>query len=290
MTDETQKSMLLVGLPDTGKTSFLAAFYHTATAEVPGKELFEYKLSKDATYLNQIHNKWLKCEVLERTTTLSKSEVTIHLQQTTSGQQFDLNIPDIAGESFSYQFSDRLWDLEYKARVDDSSGILLFINPNAIKAHTLIDDVNKALQGFIDEEEHVQEAVEFRLESCPTQVVLVDILTAHLDHINMVNTPIAIVISAWDMVRDQDITPDKWIESNLPLLYQYLITNFEGISFKVFGISAQGGELIEAEKIRALQALDEPAKRIIVQEGLQVHSNICMPIEWIINQWQKTII
>lgn len=282
-------NILLLGLPETGKTSYLAGFFHcVSAAEVERKKLVQRKMSKDDTYLNQIHTKWASCELLERTasvTGLSTGDVTIHLKDATSGKEFDLRIPDIAGESFTTQFADRVWERQYKASIVGSSGIILFINPTKITTHVLIDDMAPVLREFQDEEK--SEIVEFDIEKTPTQVMLVDILDAHLEELSKEVYSVAIVLSAWDKILKEEIklTPEKWIETNLPLLYQFLICNFEKITFKVFGISAQGGDLTTEESVNELQQHLEPANKIIVEENDSTHKNICAPIEWLVNQW-----
>ncbi|WP_295769318.1 hypothetical protein [uncultured Mucilaginibacter sp.] len=291
MISDVEKLITIIGLPETGKTSFIAAFHHFVSADNPNKTFNEYKLSSDATYLNNISSKWLQCEQLERTSTqagLSAKDITIHLYNKSQNQYFDLKIPDIAGESFASQFTERLWDTQYFDSIKDTGALVLFISPTKLKAHALIDDIKAVVDIFSDPNE-VQEIVPYKIEDTPTQVILTDILDAHIDKSPSTPLSLVIVISAWDKVSDEGVTPAKWLQVNLPLLNQFLITNFESINYKIFGISAQGGDLEIPEKKEELQDIDNPAERIIVQDGDQVSNDICAPIEWIINQWQKAI-
>ncbi|MFP5436801.1 MAG: TRAFAC clade GTPase domain-containing protein [Bacteroidia bacterium] len=291
-----ERNILLVGLPETGKTSFLAGFYHlVSSAEMEGKTLSQYKISKDNTYLNLIHEKWLQCETLQRTLTvtgISKGDVVMHIKDERTQDRLDLKIPDIAGESFNTHFADRIWELKYREVVNSSSGILLFINPSKVLPHVLIDEISAALDGFNEDSSDevdgknsavLEKSAEFDIEKVPSQVVLLDIIDSHLEEVRTEPQSIAIVISAWDEIIEQKITPEKWLEMNLPLVFQFLICNFERISFKVFGVSAQGGSY--KEMTEKLLQHDEPAQKIVVQEGEHFHNNICAPIEWIIEQW-----
>lgn len=318
-------NILLVGLPAAGKTSFLAALYHQASADVEDKKLHEYQMSADTTYLKLIHRKWLSCERLDRTINVvstSTRDVVMHLETVPEGTRFDLHIPDVAGESFMTQFTDRLWELTYEAEVRSARGLIVFIHPEKIKQHVLIDDIQRAANSLaeldLDGTESTEQAADsnhqpdldsgeptnvadqlshaepktpvvgFKVEECPTQVVLTDLLINHLEFNDEAHLNIAIVISAWETVlKKEDHTPEKWLEINFKLLYQYLNCNFEHIKYKVFGISAQGGDIEdESDKLR-LQDCDEPADKVIVQVGNQLNKNICLPIEWIIEQWEK---
>ncbi|WP_316801593.1 TRAFAC clade GTPase domain-containing protein [Pedobacter frigidisoli] len=284
----TNNQILLLGLPESGKTSFLAAFYHFIDSDVEDKPLSQARYSKNTTYLNYIVSKWLNCELIGRTaesTGASTKEVILHLVDNQKKIQFDLNMPDMAGESFVRQYTDRTWEQEYKVQAENSEGSILFINPSKVRAHVLIDEIAGVLQAFGDEPEDLAEQVDFNAEKSPSQVMLVDILAGHAETLFGKLQKIAIVISAWDEQMASHKSPAKWLEKNMPLLNQYLITNPELFQFKVFGISAQGGSISEAESVLSLRKVPEPAERIIVQEEDKTHKNICAPIEWIINEW-----
>jgi hypothetical protein len=316
-------NILLLGLPAAGKTSFLAALYHQASADIEDKKLKEYKMSSDTTYLKLIQRKWLSCEKLDRTINVvstSTRDVMLHLETIPEGRRFDMHIPDVAGESFMTQFADRLWDITYEAEVRSAGGLVLFIHPGKIKPHVMIDDIQQAAGALeeIDldepdaqlnaigsssrtnivapaEESDIppkpdasDQVVEFEIENCPTQVVLTDLLLNHLEFYEGAHLNVAIVISAWETVlSNEDHTPEKWLEINLPLLYQYLNCNFERVNYKVFGISAQGGDIENDTDKARLQDCDEPADKVIVQVGKEQNNNICLPIEWIIEKWEK---
>src|SRR5258708_2938371 len=58
---------LMAGLPETGKTTFLAALWHVAKShEVSGSMRLERR-EGDQEYLNNIANAWSKCAELVRT-------------------------------------------------------------------------------------------------------------------------------------------------------------------------------------------------------------------------------
>jgi len=287
MESQDTKKLVLVGLPESGKTSFLAALYYYVTSDIADKSMCECELSENAMYLQGISSKWINCQPIGRTVLLDNTQnrdVTIHLQDLNSHKKTTLHIPDLAGESFLNQFRERYWEQSYFNEFEVSAGMLLFIHPGKLRPHVLIDDMHGAIQILSEGDD--EEVVPFKKDEVPTQVVLVDILNYHGKFTANNPLPISVVISAWDEVlnKKEAISPRKWIEVELPLLYQYLNNNGDKFSWKVFGISAQGGAITDETKVTELHQLDEPGERIIVQEGDIRNNNICAPIEWLLNQ------
>lgn len=305
-----------MGLPETGKTSFLAAFSFYLESEMPEKKLKEYQLSSNTTYITGIRQKWLRAEAQERTkvtaTLNPKTEADIFIENLT-GARFTLHIPDFFGETFENQFIDRNIELDYLDHLRTSSGILLFIHPEKVKMPILIEDLllahkveqainNEVSASDVDsgsprtddmpvaiektEEIHeIFEAAPFREEDCPTQVILVDLLESHLEYTTQNTLKLSVIISAWDTVKldDKSISPSKWLEVTMPLLSQYLQANSQRLDTKIFGVSAQGGSFEKKEQVEQLTSLDNPMERVIIQEGDSEHKNIAAPIEWILD-------
>lgn len=319
MTDETNK-ILMFGLPESGKTSFLAALAHYVRSQVEGKELNEYKLSSNTAYLNAILEPWLLGKKQERTKIVAATEsntlAELYLEKIHSQEKLTLHIPDFFGEIFENQFIDRLVELTYLAQMKSADGLILFIHPDKIKYPVLIEDVVLANQiaGIIDiqtgdgknstidptngnekkgesgsgnEKEEPQPAEPFDFDGVPTQVILVDLLEAHLEYRKKSPLTIAVIVSAWDIVKKDmaDLTPSEWMKNSMPLLWQYLVASEEKVRFKIFGISALGGDIENHEDLNRLTALGEPAYRVRVQEDQVENHNITLPIEWILNQW-----
>ncbi len=78
---------------------------------------------------------------------------------------------------------------------------------------------------------------------------------------------IAIVLSAWDKVEEEGQSPERFVGERLPLLKQYLDSGADGWQWKVYGVSAQGGDYEKENepltgpklvKLNELKALDEP--------------------------------
>lgn len=311
--NQSSEKILLFGLPGSGKTSFLAALVHYVDADIVGKNLRQYQLSSNTTYISSIVQRWLKGEKQERTkitaSSNTKTVADLYLENVISSDKSTLHIPDFYGETFANQFFDRNMEIDILEQIKSSNGLLLFISPDKIKEPILIEEVRVAniVADQINEElksevfgdsqdipsidQTAEEIlVQYDIEETPTQLVLIDLLEAHTEYINFPILNLAVVISAWDIVQKDMSTlkPLKWIEITLPMFYQYLVANSGQINFRVFGISAQGGDVEDPLEIARLVALPEPADRIVVQEDAEPHKNIASPIEWLITQWKQT--
>lgn len=69
---------------------------------------------------------------------------------------------------------------------------------------------------------------------------------------------IRFVVSAWDIVEKEfkgdKLTPEGYIKTKLPLLYQYLMCNAERFNYEIWGVSAQGGDFNDEEDLQKLQS------------------------------------
>ena len=69
---------------------------------------------------------------------------------------------------------------------------------------------------------------------------------------------IRFVVSAWDLVEKEfetdKLTPEGYIKTKLPLLYQYLMCNAEKFNYEIWGVSAQGGDFNDKEDLKRLQS------------------------------------
>jgi len=308
MNDDITQQLLLVGLPSTGKTSFLAGVIHYIESSKNAKKFKQYKESANTEYLSKIVKSWLRCEEPERMSSSAgavKPHIELFLEETEKSKKIVLEIPDIAGEAFESQFIHRTLDIDYVEKLKNTTSLMLFINPTKIESHMLINDINLlACELELDsrDEKNIlpgkikinnsgspqleDEIVSFSSEKCPTQLILFDLLQNELDLIPVRPVLLSIVISAWDKVpqiAENNVTPEDWIQIHMPLFHQYLMANPEIITHKVFGVSAQGGDFKNKDEVERLTAMDDACLRIKVQEGESIHNNICAPIEWLLN-------
>jgi hypothetical protein len=282
---------LIIGLPEAGKTTFLAALWHVVTSkEVPGS-LRLIKLEGDRKHLNKIRKAWLEFRKVDRTVPNSEQIVAMKLAPPDGGEVAELVFPDMSGESFRQQWVDRKWTKEYDELVREANGILLFVHSMKVTGPDRIDPVlNEAVSALGDEADMEDEATavddetqlpEWDPKKSPTQVQLVELiqfieLQPHLENIGRV----AVIVSAWDLVMARYKSPAEWLSNRLPLLDQYLKANHERFPSRVYGVSAQGGPL-DGDLTRLQQYQRQSDRIIVMGEGCGPH-DITAPVKWVI--------
>jgi hypothetical protein len=117
----------------------------------------------------------------------------------------------------------------------------------------------------------------------PTQVKLVDLVQALVrEPFSLPRVQIAVIVSAWDLVSESAASPAAWLAARLPLLDQYLRANPERFAARIFGVSAQGGDL--ARDGERLLRQDVPARRIVVAEDASQSHDLTAPVRWAMGQ------
>jgi hypothetical protein len=282
-----RQDVVVLGLPSSGKTTYLAALRHLLTAnEVDvGLKLVNLR-GEGIEHLHTLVDRWLRAQAQERTTETKSRTVTMTLREKT-GEEFELHFPDMAGESFQRMWEMRECDPSVAAQLR-SRGVLLFIHANKYKAPTwVVDEVqqNKAL-GIVPEPE---QPVNWKPEHSPTQVQLVDLLQS-LQSTALDAGPrrLAIVLSAWDKAAAEGHAPEAYLDRHFPLLRQYLANGIgEGWVWTAFGVSAQGGEYDEEDKppreeAQRMRDLNIPSHRIkVVTEDTESH-DLTQPLTWLL--------
>lgn len=291
MSKISNKCMFL-GLPDSGKSSFIGAFWHVVeTGEIDA----HYRVTaqpNDREYLNGLRASFLNCQAPERTKTEFFKNIELSILDKTNNQEIDLVFPDLSGETFSGHFAYRKITDDYINQIKNCNGIMLFINPHFLKKANLISDSFS----MFDCEEPNNEQKEVSIPLVPwdikmsqTQVVIVDVLQMIAKYLSK-PSKISVIISAWDLIKNMPTdeskqSPVDWLTREMPLLKQYLDANNSSFRYNIFGVSAQGGSYIEDgnDKISELQEMIKQSERICVQHDNDVTSDITIPLKWLIN-------
>jgi hypothetical protein len=92
---------------------------------------------------------------------------------------------------------------------------------------------------------------------------------------------IAIIVSAWDLVRGEYDSADDWLQKRVPLLFQFLQSNEQEHPWRAYGVSAIGGNLKEERE--ELLKKDRCERIFITGEGVLNEHDIAEPIRWLIS-------
>jgi hypothetical protein len=282
-----EHSVVIIGLPASGKTTFLAALWHLVTArDVDTKLRFGTLRVGDVSHLNAIAARWREAKVQDRTAVLGTRLVSMSLVDAAE-QAVRVTFPDVPGEAYRRMWEER----ECEGEIIDvlkTSGVLLFVHADTIRPpRWVVDEV--ALSRQLGLNVHEGEPVPWHPRLAPTQVQLVDLLqllrAAPLD---IGPRRLGVMLSAWDKARGEGLSPSAYLDAKLPLLAQYLRSGADGWIWRVYGVSAQGGDYDPVEENRErvpeaeeLRSLDRPSTRIqLVGSNTETH-DLTEPLAWL---------
>ncbi len=294
-------SISIIGLPGSGKTTFLAALWELVNERRVSKVLaFDSIGDNDQSYLRKIVTVWRKATEQARTRLTGLSAVKMNLKDD-AGNVVEVAIPDAPGEDFRAMWEDRELGRVLGESLADGN-ILLLLNGNKVKSPSWVTEraAQRRATGKLKAETLPKD---WHPSLAPTQVQLVDLLQL-ISHapVGRAGRKIVIMISAWDKVEGERLTPDAFLTQKLPLLAQYLEAARDGWTTRVYGVSAQGGEYDsneanfqleggESPKMKAktgrdaerLREVDIAANRIRLVFAERESNDLTEPLKWLMH-------
>jgi hypothetical protein len=266
--------ILMMGLPESGKTTYLAALYHTLRADPAVTTKMRLRAAPaERQYFHEIEEVWLRFEPMPRSQHREPAHAGLALLDA-ADHEIDLEIPDVSGETFDALWEGGVWLESLRSLASSAAGLLLFIRADRVDYPELItveDPDRPSPDAAVPKGWEPGDA--------PTQTKLADLLETIWEVSPGIR--VAVAVSAWDRVVAEGLDPEQWLELNLPLLWQMLESNREDHGWLTFGISAQGGDLEDEEARLALAKCDPPASRVLVRDGEDSH-DLTLPVSWLI--------
>jgi hypothetical protein len=289
MNTPSTNNQLIIGLPETGKTTFLAALWHVVTSEEVDGSLRLAHLHGDSKYLNEIRGKWASSLPIGRTIQESEElKIAMILKTPDGGATTEIIFPDMSGEAFRHLWEERGWEKRYDDVARSATGALLFIHPDTITppgriAEIAIPNDSNDQEGDIEniavEEEDTNTPQPWHAKDSPTQVKIVELIQFFAyDQSDYNLNRLAVIVSAWDLIRE-DRSPSQWVAERLPFLHQFLESNKDRLEYRFYGLSAQGGDInTEAERLR--MPIKQSERINIIGEDCPEH-DITAPVKWV---------
>lgn len=268
----------IIGLPQSGKTTFLAALWHLLSSHEL-ETMLELDLHVgDHRHLDRIVDLWEQCRPVDRTPIGDEQDVTLYLKDA-QGEQMTLSFPDLSGESFENQINQRTCNPDYVERCNNNGGLLLFVTVD--KATDGIEITDAAALSDKENLAKPKTVKPWSHNMLPQQVSLVELLQFIQKHpFSPKKRKLAVIVSAWDLVEASGIEPHEWIEREMPLLHQFLSSNPQSFEIKIYGVSAQGGTMQE-ESRKQLLAKHTASERIRCVGGEANIHDLTAPIAWL---------
>ena len=148
------------------------------------------------------------------------------------------------------------------AAILTTGNIMLLLNGNKIKAPAWVAE-RAAQRKAVGDGKAGTKPEPWLPGHAPTQVPLVDLLQ-HIARPPIGSGPrkVAVMIGAWDKVEGERMKPEAFLAAKLPLLDQYLKAGRDGWTYRLYGLSAQGGEYDENDKNKEKPKTGKDAERL----------------------------
>lgn len=284
---ETASDVAIIGLPESGKTTLLAAMWHLVREKGAATRLTFAGLSQgNYEHLNALAKRWRSGKRQQRTQLAGTRAVSMRLKDE-AGRMVEVSFPDAPGEDFSRMWERRELDEATRATLL-APAIVLVINGNTIRYPAWIAERN-AVQAGLGLPPELVDVVDWKAELAPTQVQVVELLQFLMSgDLDVGPRRLAVLISAWDEVEGDGMDPEELLKANLPLLDQYLRNGRDPWTWRVWGLSAQGGVYEDADTgetlptTEALRELARPSDRIKVVDGDVSGTDVTAPLGWLI--------
>lgn len=286
-------SFVVMGLPESGKTTFLAALWHLIEAEETECKLQLDGYRGNLAYLNKIAEAWRTFQKVPRTSLVGDVDVSINLLNRDTGVRGTAYFPDIAGEVFDRQVIERRCRPEFVEEVSADDGILLFISADVKEDSLSVVELNSRIQlpvGALmpsgigsNESTRSNYEREWEQDRLPVQVKIVQILSdLRRRPFEQRRRRIAVLVSAWDLATGMGLTPRQWLANHLPLVDQFLKTNAQSFQYEIYGVSAQGVDLGNATAVDAAARLT-PSRRIQIIGPEGAGHDLTIPLVWLMS-------
>jgi hypothetical protein len=292
-------SVSLLGRQNSGKTTFLGGLWilvksTNGDTEYPSLEL-RGPLPERTAYLDDAAHALLGAERVAHTHRDTGEEVDLAI--TLGDVAVELDLVDISGETLEAALVTRRAPRVLLERIGSANSVLLFINVAEVRQLFTIAQARRIEReagseppdgvAAATQSDELPDDDEIR-RLAPTAIHLVELLQIVLGQ-SRPPLPVSVVLSAWDIV-DPDATPglppseqpSLWLRRYLPLLDQFLATNGDRIPSRIFGLSAQGGDYSDPERVERLA--QTPYKdRVIVVDGSEVTRDFSLPLRWLVS-------
>lgn len=276
-----EKKCFIAGVPDAGKTTYIAALWDIIKRNGSHLELQFTTNPENTTYLNEIWEYWVSMKKIERSNVPVPDDITINVKRTKDGEELELDIPDFMGEQFQKIIDHTLPD-NIKQWIEQSDRMLYFINvlDDNIKDDMEQDDdqAEKDLDRDTEKKKAPLLAPEKMMQASQNMMVLKYI--AH--HAKMKR--VAIGLSAWDIKMKGGKTPEEFLRQRSPALYNFIKWHFKECVF--FGVSAQGFDYNDRD-VRAAE-MKEKARNsdrafIVFDQEKEPSPDLTKPLNYLIS-------
>lgn len=273
--------MLIAGLPDAGKSSYIGALNGIMSQDGEFCLSRAQEKASEWTYVNSLTEKWLDCQIVDHSTDGETKYIKWPLMKK-DGQKVVITIPDMKGETY-YDIINNEFDPKLAEFCKGATGVLFFVNNMnrlMLKEHAM--KLIKEEDGEDKEEKSPAttkaEADKLKLNVSNMSDVTKNLLVIRYLRELMGNVKIVVAVSAWDEKKNYSKVED-YFKIVCPAIYNYVKHNFDTHMF--CGVSAQGAKY--GQNGLNLNTLTETGKRAYVFTTEKIY-DLSLPLDFLISE------
>lgn len=233
------RSILILGKPDSGKTTFVIQLYSRLIKNKSSLKL--YASVGDLSPIMEARERL--ANGLEVEPTASQKYTELLLPIAVGDKHVDVRYPDSGGEQVKQIVEERAASKVWLQNLRGSDDWILFVRPSQVAS--IKDLTNTTLDKENAERRTAMDSLEFEMSDQSFLIELLQILL-HLrgqdSHFLVDSVRLTIVMTCWDEV-DTGESPEDKFRGQLPLMAEFVFSNWGEDRVKVFGLSAQGFSL-----------------------------------------------
>lgn len=252
---------LIAGLPQTGKTTYIVAFYSIEKNGNTGHKLVFNELPNDTSFLDRQKDNWQQFQIVERTSTEIRN-LKFGLKSAESGETVDLCLPDIKGEIFQNVIHGNMPE-EIEALLRDAETLMFFVKNEKEMALEDQNEDDEELKGQGKEQHLVTTPINLDIENISEWIKNIVVLKYIAEKVGR-HLPLAVCISAWDTIEHENVSAEEWMKREHPLFYNHVTELYKNCKF--YGVSAQGMDYDTNENFDEMEQRMEQKERAFVYD------------------------
>ncbi|HFE43963.1 MAG TPA: hypothetical protein ENJ18_00515 [Nannocystis exedens] len=310
----SERKIALLGGPESGKSTYLGALFDALDEGKCGLE--KRGEATDARPIEQLTEPLLEGNYPQRTQLGGRASIEQPLTYCVpegKSTEFTLSVGDYDGEEVERIFRDRVggWSAEWQARAN-SSALLLFLRPSSIIPLPLLrerapmpppapllaqpkpfgsEPSSVFGPGVAADEPPPRQEGDGGPLRIPTMLTLIELLQFIQRARGLFpgerpaagQLRLALVLSAWDAIEEewQEAGPKTYLHHHMPLLGDFMWSNFQVADVQIFGLSSTGGDLNDsAHKRRYMEESGGFVEYIDVTGEINRSNDLSLPLRW----------
>lgn len=233
MEHQINNNILIIGPPNSGKTTFFAQLYGRIQSDAGVIKL--RSTPKNITAIEKAYDRLANGDETESTPATDNREITIPIKW--NEKELDLTFKDYGGEQVNEIINQLAYDKVWKNRAKDNDRWILFIRPGEIYHH-----YDLTVTGYADVDP-ASESDNWH-NDLSHQYIFIELVQAllHARAIGIktdIESPkLVVALTCWDELNTE-LTPNNILLQKMPLFLQFISTIWAEESLSIVGLSAQ---------------------------------------------------